>query len=89
MNLSQRTEQKGRKRRKKKRRAKEALRTKEIRAPSRCASAPPKGLFWGSRDTESKEAEKVKQHVRKSRSQSSSCALLKVLAYVTRSYLSM
>ena len=32
---------------------------------------------------------KVKQHVRKSQSQISSCALLKVSAYETRSYLSV
>ena len=40
------------------RRTKEALRTKEIRARSRCASAPPEGLCSGSRDTECKEAER-------------------------------
>ena len=41
-------------------RAREALRTKEIRAQSRCASAglqqSPQGLCWGSRHTECKEA---------------------------------
>ena len=40
------------------RQAKEVLRTKEIRAPGRCANAPPEGLCWGSRDTEGKEAKR-------------------------------
>ena len=34
------------------------LRTKESRARSCCASAPPKGLCGGSRDTEGKEAKR-------------------------------
>ena len=38
--------------------AEEALQTKESRARRRCASAPPKELCGGSRDTEGKEAKR-------------------------------
>ena len=47
---------------------------------------PGRGVGNGS---ESPPVQMVKQHVRKRQSQSSSCALLKVSAYETRSYLSV
>ena len=54
--------------------------------PRQCAA---EGTLRGIQGHRRQRSQKVKQHVRKRQSQSSSCALLKVSAYVTKSYLSV
>ena len=48
-----------------------------------------RGTLLGIKGQRIQGSQKVKQHVRRSQSQSSSCALLKASANVTRSYLSV
>ena len=58
-------------------------------SPQLLRQCAAEGTLRGIQGHRRQRSQKVKQHVRKSQSQSSSCALLTVSAYVTKSYLSM
>ena len=58
-------------------------------SPQLLRQCAAEGTLRGIQGHRRQRSQKVKQHVRKRQSQSSSCALLKVSAYVTKSYLSV
>ena len=58
-------------------------------SPQPLRQCAARGTLLGIKGHRVQGSRKVKQHVRKSQSQSSSCALLTASANVTRSYLSM
>ena len=58
-------------------------------SPQPLRQCAAEGTLRGIKGHRRQRSQKVKQHVRRSQSQSSSCALLKASAYVSSSYLSM
>ena len=58
-------------------------------SPQLLRQCAAEATLWGIKGHRRQRSHMVKQHVRRSQSQSSSCALLKVSAYVTRNYLSV
>ena len=58
-------------------------------SPQLLRQCAAEGILRGIKGHRRQRSQKVKQHVRKTQSRSSSCALLKVSACVIRSYLSL